>query len=126
MRLYTALARDRQARDPALRLLPEGRSLLAALLGPVWFALHGAWLTAFLVAIAELLLNRACAVAPLWPAASALLVGLIAAIGLFAHDLRRWEMRLGGWREIAIVAGRSRDDAFLRFHDRTGRLRGER
>ncbi len=126
MKLYTALAGEQGRRGRSVRLLPEGGSLLATILGPIWLALHGAWLTAFAAAIAELLLGRACAAPPLWPEAPAVLAGLVAAIGLFGHDLRRWELRLGGWREIALVAGRTADDAFLRLHDRTDLARSDR
>jgi hypothetical protein len=105
-------------RGPALRLLPEGSSLLATLFGPLWLAAHGAWLAALAAAIVELLLGRACAIPQLWPVAPALLAGTVAAIGLFAQDIRRWELSLGGWREIGLVAGRGHDDALLRFHDR--------
>ena len=113
MRLYTALARDDR-----LRLIPDGASFFATLFGPLWLAARGAWLAAFATAIIELLLGRAAAADLFWPWPQALLAGVVAAIGLFAHDLRRLELHAAGWRDAGIVAGRGADHAFLRFHDR--------
>ena len=112
MRIYTA-----HRRGVRLALVPEGGSLGALLFGPLWFAVHGAWLAALASAIIELALGQAALhLGGPWPVA--LLAGVTAAIGMFGHDLRRLELAAGGYASCGIVAGRVTDDARLRLADR--------
>ncbi len=113
MRVYTA-----HRRGGRLALVPEGGSLGALLFGPLWLALHGAWLAALASAIVELALGRAAALHPGGPWPVALLAGVTAAIGMFGQDLRRLELAAGGYAPFGLVAGRFVDDARLRLADR--------
>lgn len=113
MRIYTTHRRAEQ-----LRLVPEGGSLAALVFGPVWLAVHGAWLAALAGAIVELLLGRAVGSHLLAPWSVACLACVVVGIGMFGQDLRRLELAAGGFVPAGVVAGRSVDEALLRLGDR--------
>lgn len=100
--------RDLVGREPVL--VPEGFSLLAALLPALWFLAQRMWLVLVLylalVVLAGLLLP---AVLLPW-----LMVATQVLIGLQAQDLRRWSLARQGLPVAAVVLGDNADAALLR------------
>jgi hypothetical protein len=117
MRFWTAHA-DAAGRA---RLVPEGFSLGALILGPLWFALSRAWIPAALLFAAEVALLVGLPALPglawgdILPAAV-----LVLAVGAAAsaHDLVRWSWQLRGFRLVEVVAARDRASAWQRLLDR--------
>jgi hypothetical protein len=101
----------RPARMP--KLVPEGFSLLAALLPPVWLLLHRQWLALAIwlpLAVLAALLLPAAALAVAVPAAHLLL-------GLQAQDIRRWTLARRGRPVSGVVVARDAEAALLRALD---------
>ncbi|MCQ8242430.1 hypothetical protein [Rhizosaccharibacter radicis] len=96
-------------------LVPDGFCAAALFLGPLALLRPHGWLAALGTAAVDavlLLLLRAHPVT--WP----LLAAFHLLLALFAHDLRRAELRAGGFVSGPAVAGASRDAALLRLLDR--------
>lgn len=96
-------------------LVADRFSLAAALFGPLWLLLHGAWIPAVLLGCAWV------AAALLVPAAllPAAAFGLAWFAGLAGRDLRRWALARRGWREAHGGVAPGEDAALarlLRFH----------
>ena len=110
MRVYTVHLRD--DRPPVL--VPEGFSLGAFLLGPLWFALHCAWIPAAFALAAWL------AVDTLTSGGIRLVLdaGLMLLQGLSGHDLRRWSLERRGFTLAEVVRARSANTALERLLDR--------
>ncbi|PHK95095.1 hypothetical protein CR162_10125 [Pseudoroseomonas rhizosphaerae] len=108
-----AAAPGRARRAQGLALVPEGFSLAAALLPPLWFLRHGLWLVLVLYlalsVLAALLLPEA-----LRPYAW---LGAHWLIGLHAQDLRRWTLARRGLPVAAVVLGADEEAALLRALD---------
>jgi len=117
MRFWTAHA-DAAGRT---RLVVEGFSWGALILGPLWFVLARAWVPAALLFAAEVALLvgvpalPGVAVGGLLPAAVFVLAVGVAAS---AHDLVRWSWQLRGFRLVDVVAARDRASAWQRLLDR--------
>ncbi|HWX48298.1 MAG TPA: DUF2628 domain-containing protein [Roseomonas sp.] len=101
--------RRRKPRE-GLVLVPEGFSLLAALVPALWFLLHRMWLALVIY------LALAVLAAVLLPEGVGLYVGLAAQvlIGLQAQDLRRWTLARQGRPIAGVVLGRNQEAALLR------------
>ena len=101
-----------QVRPPGrgLDLVPEGFSLGAFLVGPLWLLRHGQWLALLLwLAVAVVL-------ALLLPEAlRGLGLGLLALLtGLQAQDIRRWTLARAGRPVAGVVLARDADAALAR------------
>jgi hypothetical protein len=110
MRSFTVHEDTRPARLPAL--VPEGFSLLAALLPPVWLLLHRQWLAllGFLVLAALMALLPPTMLAVALPA-------LLLLAGLQAQDIRRWTLARQGRPVSAVVMAPDAEAALLRALD---------
>ena len=91
------------------RLVAEGFSWGALILGPLWLGWRQAWISAALLFAALVAAGFADGAAP------AIELGLALLAGLFGRDLVRWEMELRGWHFVGIVAGRDEETAFVRL-----------
>ncbi len=108
MRLFTAHTRLHSA--PVL--VREGFSWGAAIFGPLWFALRGAWVVAALTLLAAV---AASLTHGRWPLLLALALALGWVQGLFANDLVRWSLARRGFLLAHVVAGRDGDEALARL-----------
>lgn len=90
-------------------LVPEGFSLAAALLPPLWLAAHRQWLAL------ALYLPPALLAAVLSP--SIALPALHLLVGLQAQDIRRWTLARRGRPVSGVVLARDAEAALLRALD---------
>jgi len=107
VRIWTVHLRDNA--PPVL--VREGFSLGAAVFGPIWLALHRAWVPAALalavwVAIDILTADGTRLV---------LDAGLIVLLGLSGHDLRRWSLDRRGFTLAEVVTARNTETAFAQL-----------
>jgi vacuolar-type H+-ATPase subunit I/STV1 len=96
--------------------LREHFAWFALTFGPLWFLAKGAWIVALLTAAGMALLATVVAFSGLPPAfglAIQMLIGVF--LALEANALRSWELRLKGYRDVAIVAGDDREEVERRF-----------
>ena len=107
MKTYTALLKA----DAEPVLVKEGFSWGALIFGPLWLAVHRAWIAAALSLAATVLI---VALAP-GPVACILVPGLMLILGLTGNDLRRWALEHRGYLLVHVLLARSRDDAFTRL-----------
>lgn len=103
MRFWTA--HTRSAHTPVL--LREGFSWGAFIFGPLWLAVHRAWIAAALALAAAILILTLMPAGLAWAAMAALAVGL----GLSGQDCRRWSMNHRGFTLTQVVAARSEAEA---------------
>lgn len=80
-------------------LIPERFAWGALLLGPLWLALHRAWVALGLTVAAVAIV---VAVAPTLQAV-VIIAGLHLMLGLLGHDIRRWSLERGGYLETCVV-----------------------
>jgi hypothetical protein len=95
-------------------LVREGFAWGALFLGPVWLAVHRAWIAAAISLAAYVLV---VALAP-GPADAILGAGLALILGFTGHDLRCWALERRGYLLGQVLAAGDRDDAFARLLDR--------
>ncbi len=107
MRIWTVHLRD----DAPPVLVREGFSLGCALFGPLWLALHRAWLPAALTLAAWLAVDSLTAGAT----RGVLDVGLVLLLGLSGHDLRRWSLDRRGYTLAEVVTARNTETAFAQL-----------
>jgi hypothetical protein len=98
----------------------EGFSWGALCFGPIWLALHRAWVAAVLALVVTILI---VALAP-GGAAATLLIALIVLLGLSGNDLRRWSLDRRGFLLAQVVVARDELEALGRLLDRRPDLRG--
>jgi hypothetical protein len=101
-------------------LVREGFSWGALLLGPLWLAVHRAWIAAVLALSAFVVI----VVLSKDGAAAALLTTLMVLLGLSGHDLRRWSLDYRGYLLAQVVVARDDLDALARLLDRRPDLKG--
>jgi len=101
-------------------LVREGFAWGAFLFGPLWLALHRAWVPAALALVAGILI---LALAP-GATAIALILALALWLGASGHDLRRWSMRQRGFTLFQVIAAHNETDAFARLLERRPDLAG--
>jgi hypothetical protein len=101
-------------------LVREGFSWGAVFFGPIWLAVHRAWIAAILTAAAFVLIVM---LAP-GELMTVLLTTLIVLLGLSGQDMRRWSLRLRGYLLAQVVTGRSELDALGTLLERRPDLRG--
>ena len=116
MRFWTAHIRS----GTAPVLVREGFSWGALLFGPLWLAVHRAWIAAGLALSASVLI----VVLARDDIAAALLATLMVLLGLSGHDLRRWSLDYRGFLLAQVVVGRDELDALARLLDRRPDLKG--
>ena len=107
MKIYAALLKP----DSEPVLVREGFAWGALFLGPLWLAVHRAWIAAAISLAAYVLL---AALAPA-PANAILGVGLALMLGFTGHDLRCWALERRGYLLGHVLAAGDRDDAFVRL-----------
>ena len=116
MKYWTAHVR--QGTSPVL--VREGFSWGALLFGPLWLAVHRAWIAAVLALAASVLI----VVLAKDDIAAALLATLMVLLGLSGHDLRRWSLDYRGFLLAQVVVARDELDALARLLDRRPDLAG--
>ena len=116
MRFWTAHVRA----DAAPVLVREGFSWGALLFGPLWLAVHRAWIAAVLALAASVLI----VVLAKTDIAAALLATLMVLLGLSGHDLRRWSLDYRGYLLAQVVGARDELEALARLLDRRPDLKG--
>ena len=107
MRLYTALLRH----DAEPILVREGFSWGAFLFGPIWLAVHRAWVAAAL-SLAAYVLIAVLASPALGPVLGR---GLALTLGLTGNDLWRWALEQRGYALLHVLAARDWDGALQRL-----------
>jgi hypothetical protein len=111
-------AHVRQGTTPVL--VREGFSWGALIFGPLWLAVHRAWVPAVLtIATGVLILFLATD-----GASVALLGALVLFLGLSGHDLRRWSLDHRGYLLAQVIAARDDLEALGRLLNRRPDLRG--
>ena len=107
MRLYTAHLRDNRA--PVL--VREGFAWGALFFGPIWFAIHRAWIAAVIA------LALAVLIVVLAPGAAkpVLILALAVLQGMFGNDLCRAALARRRFVLAHVVAARDRDAALARL-----------
>jgi hypothetical protein len=116
MKFWTAHVR--QGTAPVL--VREGFSWSALLFGPLWLAVHRAWIPAVLTAAATVLILLLATDG----LSALLLTALVLSLGLSGQDLRRWSLDHRGYLLAQVVAARSEIDALERLLSRRPDLRG--
>ena len=116
MRFYTAHIRS--GVPPVL--VRDGFSWGALFFGPIWLAVHRAWIAAVLSLAAFVLVI----VFTDGGLAAALLIALIALLGLSGHDLRRWSLDHRGYLLSQVVTARDELEATGRLLERRPDLKG--
>jgi hypothetical protein len=107
MKIWTAHLR--QGQPPTL--VREGFSLGAFLFGPLWLALHRAWIPAVLVFAASVLIVKLSGP----PAGLVVFLGLMTLLGLSGRDLVRWSLARRGYVIVHAVVARSEEAALARL-----------
>ena len=101
-------------------LVREGFSWGALLFGPLWLALHRAWVPAVLTTVGlvliVLLTDDSLSIA--------LLAAVIVLLGLSGHDLHRWSLDHRGYLLAQVVAARNELEALERLLNRRPDLGG--
>jgi hypothetical protein len=110
VRTYAALVKS----DSEPVLVREGFAWGALFFGPLWLAVHRAWIAAGISLAAYVL---TVALVP-DPANAILAAGLAVILGFTGHDLRCWALERRGYLLGHVLAAGDRDDAFARLLDR--------
>ncbi|MFO1152340.1 MAG: DUF2628 domain-containing protein [Rhodospirillales bacterium] len=124
MRIYTVHVRTPAARlDRDVQLVKEGFSWPAFFFSFLW----ALWSRLWLVALVMFAIEALCGLASEWlglpPVLNAVIsLGLAAALGLVANDLKRFTLFRRGYAEVGVVAGSDRDAALQRFFDQHTQL----
>ena len=110
---------DSVKRAERIAFVPDRFTFSAFLFGPLWMLWHRLWivLAGYIGVSVALGLGLRFAGAGADARGFAMLLFALL-IGFEAASLRRWTLRLKGWREAAAVVGESREAAERRFFDR--------
>ncbi len=108
----------RQGTAPVL--VREGFSWGALLFGPLWLAVHRAWIPAVLTVVATVLILFLTTDGT----SIALLSALVLLLGLSGHDLRRWSLDHRGYLLAQVIAARDELEALERLLTRRPDLKG--
>lgn len=95
-------------------LVREGFAWGALLFGPLWLAVHRAWIPATLVLAASILIFALTS----GTSAAALMLAFAVWLGQSGQDLRRWSMRHRGVMLVEVVAARHETDALAKLLER--------
>jgi hypothetical protein len=107
MKIWTA--HEKPNASPVL--VREGFSFGALFFGPIWLAVHHAWLPAGAMVLLTLLIP----ILAHPPASIILIVGLALLAGFSGRDLVRWSVTRRGYLETTVVTGRNHYDAHARL-----------
>jgi hypothetical protein len=107
MKVWTAHLRPNA--EPIL--VPEGFAWLALIFGPLWLAVHRAWIPAAIVLAADVMIST---LVPK-PLSFVLDVGFTLLVGLSAQDLRRWSIENRGYLLTHVIAARDEAEALGRL-----------
>ncbi|HJS84220.1 MAG TPA: DUF2628 domain-containing protein [Acetobacteraceae bacterium] len=107
MRIWTAHLRA----NAAPVLVPEGFSVGAFLLGPIWLLARGALIPAALALAIALLVGLLTS----GGSRIALELGIALLLGVSGRDLVRWHLELRGYRTAHVLAARDEDAALARL-----------
>nr|WP_294520329.1 DUF2628 domain-containing protein [uncultured Rhodopila sp.] len=107
MKLYSAHLKA----DAEPVLVREGFSWGALIFGPLWLAVHRAWVAAGLSFAAFVFI----AVLVPEPAETILSAGLAIILGLIGNDLRSAALEHRGYSLLHVLAARGRDEAWMRL-----------
>ena len=116
MRFWTAHIRS----GAAPVLVREGFSWGALLFGPLWLAVHRAWIAAALTFAAAVLIAALASKG----VTGALLSALVVLLGLSGQDLRRWSLGHRGYLLAQVVVARDELEALGRLLERRPDLKG--
>jgi hypothetical protein len=108
----------RQGAAPVL--VPEGFSWGALFFGPIWLAVHRAWIPAVLTLAAAVLI----VVLTTGGVSVASLSALILLLGFSGHDLRRWSLDHRGFLLAQVIAARDEMEALRLLLTRRPDLKG--
>lgn len=117
MKVWTVHVKD----GAAPVLVREGFSLGALVFGPLWAAVHRAWIPAAFAFAADLAIGALSD----GPARFTLALGLAFLLGFSGHDLRRWSLERRGFVLAEVVTARRVEGALERLFLRRREL-GER
>jgi len=106
------------SRPPAL--VRDAFSFGAFLFGPLWLALHRAWIPAVLALAASVLIVYLTSP----PVGLVLLLGEMVLLGQCGRDMVRWSMSRRGYTLVHAVVARSADGALRRLLDARPELAG--
>lgn len=102
-----------------IRLLPDGRAIMALIFPPLWLAWHRLWwaLTVYLALMVAAYLFVWTTLAP-----AAIFLSTLPGLYLFleGHELIRRKANRQGWREIGLVSGDDIEEAEQRYFDALG------
>ena len=101
-------------------LVRDGCSWCALLFGPLWLAVHRAWVPAALTLAAGILILALTS----GVTTGALMAALALWLGLSGQDLRRWSMRHRGFTLFQVIAANDETDALARLLERRPDLAG--
>jgi hypothetical protein len=101
-------------------LVREGFSWGALIFGPIWLAVHRAWIPAAISLAAFVIVGFMTQDA----VQAALLAALIVLLGLSGYDLRRWSLDQRGFLLAQVVTGSSELDALAHLLERRPDLKG--
>ena len=101
-------------------LVREGFSWGALFFGPIWLAVHRAWIPAAISLAAYVII----AVVAHDSILAALMATLVVLLGFSGHDLRRWSLDHRGYLLSQVVTGRTELDALAHLLERRPDLTG--
>jgi hypothetical protein len=108
----------RVERAESLVFVEDGFSWKAALFSPFYLLLRGEWLALAAYVAAAVTLSvvlRLAGAEGNWFGWMFVLLNIVT--GFEVSELRRWSLARAGWREIAAVSGRGREEAERRFFE---------
>jgi hypothetical protein len=103
VRIWTAYLKP----NAAPVLVREGCSFGAFVFGPLWLAVHRAWVPAIFILAAWIAIGTLTT----GDLRDALSLGLMLLQGVSGHDLRRWSLERRGFTLAQVIAGRRADNA---------------
>ncbi len=109
---------DRFDRADALVFVRDGFSWGVALIAPIWLIMRGEWLLLAVYVVAAIALAvvlEAAGASPEW--ASLMSFALNIFFAFEAGEIQRWILGRRGWRELATVSGRNRDECERHFFE---------
>ncbi len=101
-------------------LVREGFSWGALIFGPIWLALHRAWLPAVFTVVATVFIVFLTGDGT----EIVLLLALLVLLGLSGEDLRRWSLGHRGYLLAQVIAARDETQAFAELLSRRPDVKG--
>ena len=109
---------ERLDRADAHVFVKEGFSWTATLFAPVWLLMGSMWIAfAAYCAVVGLLVAASWQFEVVEQFLPWALVAIHFLIGLEGDSIRRWTLRVAGWRDLGAVTGRTPDECERNFYD---------